>query len=536
MGTSSAGRIFWGIGAVFAKPASGKSRHGGRGAVRWRLLELLNIYRILLACGAIVLASTGPAVQAFHVHSPGVVLIIGIAYLLFGFAVIPALAHEWPGLAIQSQIEPIVDLLAAAVIVQATGADLGILAALAVSPTVAAAAGTRLRKQAVFFAALAALTVIAAALGSQLSETLPIAIYTEAGLFGLGILALALIANMLAAMVLESETLAANRGIKLRQLDVMNRHIVAQLHTGVLVTDATGEVLRANPAAEKLLDEPARGTAGRLAAAARGRETHSLELANGEVRLLTILPLGQESRTGCLIFVEDARAAVEHAQALKLAALGRLTAGIAHQVRNPLAAIAHANQLLAETPALDERARDLVRIIARQSTRLDGVVEDILSLSRPGTARPRVLSLALCLDGFLGDYRERQPGRAHRLQMRIEAPDAEANFDMGHLDHIVGNLVDNAFVHGDSPFGVEIVLDIQHGQVCLEVRDRGPGPGDISRFFEPFFTTHASGTGLGLYIAKELASANGARLSASAREGGGTCFRLEFSRDNTWLQ
>ncbi|MGH8272482.1 MAG: sensor histidine kinase, partial [Gammaproteobacteria bacterium] len=243
-----------------------------------------------------------------------------------------------------------------------------------------------------------------------------------------------------------------------------------------------------------------------------------------------------ENKTGYLIFIEDARAAVEQAQALKLAALGRLTAGIAHQVRNPLAAIAHANQLLAETPALDERARELVRIIARQSTRLDGVVEDILSLSRPGTARPRALSLALCLDGFVGDYRERQPGRAHRLQMRMQVPDAEVNFDMGHLDHIVGNLVDNAFVHGDSAEGVEMLLDVQHGQACLEVLDRGPGPGDTSRFFEPFFTTHASGTGLGLYIARELANANGARLTVSARDGGGTRFRLEFARDNAWLQ
>lgn len=536
MGTGSAVRTFWGIGAVFAKPAPGKSRHTGRGAVRWRLLELLNIYRILLACIAIVIAATAPVARAFDIHAPGTVLVVGVVYLLFGLATIFTLAHERPGLTIQSQVEPIVDLLAAAIIVQATGADLGILAALLVPPTVVAAAGTRLRKQAIFFAALAALTVIAAAFGSQLSQTLPIAIYTEAGLFGLGILALALIANTLAAKVLESETLAANRGVKLRQLDAMNRYIVAQLHTGVLVADVAGEVLRTNPAAEKLLDEDARREAAGLAAAANGRETRSLELADGETRLLTILPLGQENRTGYLIFVEDARVAVEQAQALKLAALGRLTAGIAHQVRNPLAAIAHANQLLAEMPTLDERARDLVRIIARQSTRLDGVVEDILSLSRPGAARPRMLSLELCLEGFLGDYRERHPRRAHRLQMRIETPGAEVNFDMGHLDHIVGNLVDNAFVHGDSLEGVEIVLEVQRGQTCLEVLDRGPGPGDISRFFEPFFTTHASGTGLGLYIARELASANGARLSVSAREGGGTRFRLEFARDNAWLQ
>lgn len=528
-------RIFWRIGALFAKRSHAEERHRGRGGVRWRLLELLNIYRILVATVTIIVAVTPPVASALHIAAPVAVFIAGVAYFVLGLLAIPTLAHEWPNLWLQSQIEPILDLLAAVVIIQATGANLGILAAMLVPPVAVSAAAAKTRKQAIFFAALAALTVLAAAVGSQVSKTLPIAIYTEAGLFGLGIMAVALVAHTLARRLLESEGLAFRQGQKLKQLNAINNHIIAQLHTGIIVTDSDGQIQRTNPAAKALLDERARGIVTELAAHSKGREAHTIQLANGAPRIVHILPLEPDSAEGRLLFIEDAEAANNQAQALKLAALGRLTAGVAHQVRNPLSAIAQATQLLADTRGLDERSRNLISIISRQSTRLDAVVEDILGLSRPGAAQPRALDLADWLDGFLADYRDRQPRNSRHLKTRLSDTSIETHFDLGHLDHIVGNLLDNAFIHGSSPAGVELQTTRQDGDAWLEVLDRGPGLKHPERLFEPFFTTHASGTGLGLYIARELAQANGARLEAGNRSDGGTRFRLTFARNRTWL-
>lgn len=529
------GRLFWRIGSIFAKRSSPEERHIGRGGVRWRLLELLNIYRLVVASATIIIAGTPAIAAALQIAAPLAVTIVAIVYFLLGLLAIATLAHERPNLRLQSQVEPILDLLAAAVIVQATGADLGILAAMLVPPTgVSAAANTR--KQAVFFAALAALTVLAAAVGSQIGKALPIAIYTEAGLFGAGILAVSLVANTLARRVLESEGLALTQKQKLRQLNALNSHIITQLRTGVLVTDEGGAIQRFNPAAEQLLDDAGRAGAARLAAASEGRETHTTKLPDGSLRLLTILPLGANTQAGRMVFIEDADAANKQAQALKLAALGRLTAGMAHQVRNPLSAITHANQLLAETGGLDERTRRLIAIIARQSARLDGVVEDILGLSHPGTGQARMLNLAVWLKGFLADYGDRRRENSRRLAVGISDTHLETRFDLGHLDHIVSNLVDNAFIHGDSPSGVELAIGERNGQARLEVRDRGLGMQEPERLFEPFYTTQGSGTGLGLYIARELAHANDASLEAKSRTGGGTCFRLTFPRTRPWLK
>lgn len=526
-------RIFWAIGERFAK--SGHATAAGY-AVRWHLLELLNIYRLLVAAAAIAIAAAPPAARALQISAPLVVGLAGLGYLLLGLAAIAALAREQPSLEVQAQIEPLADLLAAVVFVQATGADLGILAFMLIVPVTAAAAALRSLRSVVFFAALAALTVLAAAIGTQVGQALPVTVYTEAGLFGLGIFALALITHALAIRLLESETLAARRGMALRELDAINRRIIAQLRTGVAVTDANGDILRMNPAAAALLDAASRAVLRRLAGGEARRRTHNIETTNGGTLILTVIPLDETESGGRLVFVEDANAAMEQAQSLKLAALGRLTAGIAHQVRNPLAAIAHANQLLAETPELGDRESRLVDIISHQSTRLDGVVGDILSLSRRGAAHSRNFDLNDWLGQFADVYRERQPERAHHLHCEPAERAIEVRFDPGHLEHIAANLVDNAFVHADSEAGVKVRVGSMAGSVYLDVLDRGPGIAQPDRLFEPFATTRAEGTGLGLYLARELAAANGARLAASPRQGGGTRLRLEFAQGNAWLE
>lgn len=526
-------RIFWGIGAHLAKR---RETSPGSYATRRRLLELLNIYRLLVAGATVTIAAAPPVARALNIDSPLVVGMAGLCYLLLGLFTIAAITKAKPSLEVQSQVEPLVDLVAAAVIVQATGADLGILAFLLILPVITAAATARSARRAGFFAALATLIVLAAALGTQVGRALPVTLYTEAGLFGVGIFVLALIAHALAGRLVESEALATRRGIALRELDAVNRQIIAQLRTGVVITSPEGEVLRTNPAARQLLDSVATSAIQQAANQPDGGRTHHVETGDGTQLLLTMLPLGEPGAAGRLVFIEDANAASEQAQSLKLAALGRLTAAIAHQIRNPLAAITHAGQLLGESTTHSAREKRLVDIICHQSARLDGVVESILQLSRRSSAKSRSFELGRWLTQFLDMYRELHPERARQIARHGAERRVEVHFDPGHLEHILTNLVDNAFIHGSSPQGVQVATGVFAARPFLEVRDHGPGLAQPERLFEPFATTRPAGTGLGLYLARELAAANGARLTARSGMRGGAFFRLEFSGGSAWLE
>ena len=530
-------RLFWAIAQRFAKRAPDPESAESATAARWRLLALLNLYRMIVAAAFVAIAILPDVSQALNLRAPHITSVTACAYFLFALMVAVAVAYRWPNQRLQSHLEPLVDLVASAIIAQAVGVDLGILAVLVIPAVMVAAAVADSWRGAAFFAALAALTVLGAAVGNQVGSELPPTGLTEAGLFGLAILALALLANALARELLRSQMLAARRGQELQRLNEINRHIVAQLRTGVVVVNEAGQPERANPAARRLLGSVELEEVARLARDFPVHRVQALQLADRSTLAVTVVPVGAAEDAARLIFLEVAGAAAEQAQALKLAALGRLTAAVAHQIRNPLGAIAHASQLLEEGQSLGPREARLVQIVRRQSTRLDSLINDILDLSRPGPATARRIRLAGWFRDFLVSHRERHPDRVPRLAVKPPPPGLEVRFDPGHLEHIVTNLVDNAFVHADSESGVELVCDDYGGRATIEVRDRGPGlPADIEPLFEPFTTTHASGTGLGLYIARELAAANGARLVAFNRPAGGACFRLELAHDAAWLE
>ncbi|HEX5313594.1 MAG TPA: ATP-binding protein [Gammaproteobacteria bacterium] len=507
-------------------------------ALRWRLLELLNIYRLLLAA-AIFLVGVVPAfARALALDAPRLTMLAGLVYLLFALGLIAALGRRRPRLSLQNALEPLTDLFAAIVIVQATGANLGILAVLLAPPVAVAGAGADSRRRALFFASLATLLLLAVVGGRQIGRSLHVLYYTEAALFGIAAFVLALLSHTFARALGASMTLAEHRGQRLRRADEINRLIVSQLRIGVVVLDAAGKPALVNPAARRLLGEPGLATLAEhgeaLAAGSTLREIGGATLRTSSVALAAGEDGGAPAR---LVFVEEADAAARQAQALKLAALGRLGAAIAHQIRNPLGAIAHAAQLLGEAAAPNARETRLIAIIRRQSARLDRLVGDILGFSRPGSGGSRSLRLRAWLEEYLASERERDPARAARLHVTRPEAGLVVHFDPVHLEHIVANLLDNALRHGDSPAGIELACIEAQGRAAIEVRDRGAGlTADVEALFEPFATTHAAGTGLGLYIARELADANGARLSAAARAGGGACFRLDFAESPQWLE
>ncbi|MFZ1573696.1 MAG: ATP-binding protein [Chromatiaceae bacterium] len=325
------------------------------------------------------------------------------------------------------------------------------------------------------------------------------------------------------------------------------------MSTGVLVLDEARRIRLGNQATAELLGtqdpvgKPLAKVAPELATwLATTLDQPTPALAPGQPPNFTVrvgvgdievshLGLSHAPQGALLLFLRDKRALLLEAQQIKLAALGRLTAGIAHNIRNPLSAVKHASQLLAESPDLGEEDQRLLNIIQRNSGRIDGIVESILQLSRGHPPEFQTLDLALWLKELHAELRESRQLPHERLQLDIATDTPPARVNVGHLHQILANLCDNAIKHARTAE--------QPARLCLsagrlpatagafiEIRDDGdPIDPEIAReMFTPFFTTSASGTGLGLYIALELAANNGITLEYRVLPGGGNGFHLSF--------
>jgi two-component system sensor histidine kinase PilS (NtrC family) len=244
----------------------------------------------------------------------------------------------------------------------------------------------------------------------------------------------------------------------------------------------------------------------------------------------------QEQRGGelTLIFLEDASQLNQRFQQVRLASLGRLTASIAHEIRNPLAAIHNAAQLLAETIE-NAGERKLTRIINAQVQRLNSVVENVLQLSRQQRGSAEIIELSPWLQKFKSEWIASQGLKADQVGIQIEPESTRILFDTGQLHQVMWNLCSNAVNHARMDIAT-VMINIQGGitmessQPFIDVIDNGPGiDEDIAQqIFDPFFTTRAEGTGLGLYITKEVIENNRAKIKHIPLPMGGTCFRIYF--------
>ena len=244
---------------------------------------------------------------------------------------------------------------------------------------------------------------------------------------------------------------------------------------------------------------------------------------------------------GVVIFLEDTSLIAERVQQAKLAALGRLSASIAHEIRNPLGAMSHAGQLLAESPSMgddEHRLTDIIRVNAR---RVSQIVESVLALSRREAAHPESLQLVPWVEDFTREFVQTLELYEGAVSLVGSSPDIEVRMDPTHLHQILWNLCDNAVKYASAAAGaiaVEISCGILEpsGRPYLEVADRGPGikPDKVEQIFEPFYTSQPGGTGLGLYISRELAERNGAALRYQPRPGGGSAFRIVFADPRRW--
>ncbi|MEN3812888.1 ATP-binding protein [Chromobacterium piscinae] len=339
----------------------------------------------------------------------------------------------------------------------------------------------------------------------------------------------------LGRMARASEELAAQRGGEIANLHHLNELILQSQRDAVVVLDEDGHLRQFNLQAERYFNRLQRGQLlpELLPLVSRWRDDGSPALstfvehsARGRQlvgRLVPVLvPEGQ--MRGVVLFMRDMADMAEEAKRVKLAALGRLTANIAHEIRNPLSAISHAGDLLAEDETDPARQR-LLRIVQDNARRINGMVEDVLTLGRRDRVRREPIELAPFVVQQLEHFSMSQPEAAGTVRCEL-ADDCRLSFDRGHLAQILGNLLANAWRHGSRrPGSVRLQAGVAENHLILRVIDDGPGvaEADQARLFEPFFTTESAGSGLGLYIARELAEANGARLDYSPPGG---VFRL----------
>jgi len=410
-----------------------------------------------------------------------------------------------------------------------------------------------------FYAALATLSSLAIALWAMLEQGKSADDVVRAGSLGIVYFVTAAALQYVATRLRRSEILASSRARSLEELEQINQQIIQRMRTGILVLDHDGQVRLMNAAASEML--AGYSVSVQLAATERGADTNLLPaslltgfrswLINPRQTIAPFQPtttsppiqatfahLDQNAGELVLVFLEDISRITQQAQQIKLASLGQLTASIAHEIPNPLGAISHAAQLLDESPNIDTADQKMLAIIHRHSKRVNAIIENVLGVSRreASTAEPIDLQpwLEQFRDDFLQTHSQPKPVLVH-LHVQPGAHPT-ARFDTSQLEQVLINLCDNGLRYSQLHSGearIEILVGIaaDGARAYIDVQDYGPGIAkkNTSSVFEPFFTTDKSGTGLGLYLAKELCEANQAHLSLINTEQPGCCFRIMFA-------
>jgi two-component system sensor histidine kinase PilS (NtrC family) len=506
----------------------------------WVSLRYFNAYRIAIA--ALFLASALVYGDALNLGSHDLRLFTAAAaaYLAAAIAFQVALKRAPRSFETHLTTHVCTDIAATVLLMFASG---GFRSGLAVMLLISIAAASLVSRGRLllFYAALATIAVLleqaveVVAFGESLGGFLPPA------MISIGYFATALVTNQLAQRVITNERVARQRGIDLANQLRINQRVIQDVQDGVLVVDANGLVRSHNPRVGQLLGRPApeleqiEAFSVELAQALAdwrsggGRATPVLTLPEtGTLVRARFVDAGVGNDSFTVIYLEDISKLEDQARQLKLAALGRLTANIAHEIRNPLAAITHASELMNEENRQPARER-LTRIIRDNAGRLDRMVKDVLELNRRDRVQAEPIRLTPFLGTFLDEFAQNEQVDRQSLVLEIDG-DGVVEFDRVHLHQVLWNLVRNGWRHSLKGAGsVRLRVQRQGNRLELHVVDDGPGVAkDLqSQLFEPFFTTYSAGTGLGLYIARELCGANGAILDYVDRGAGGD-FRITW--------
>jgi two-component system, NtrC family, sensor histidine kinase PilS len=509
-----------------------------------RELYFFNLFRVLQACVIMALMFSPIEGKWAILDHPVLGRFTATAYLIFAGGAVLRGARSQPDLRLAVTIALAIDIMANTIALYAlSNPPSGIAMLLLVN--IGAGALLLPPRLAGFFAALAALCVLAQCVVGRVLENEDRNLI-EYGLYGLGYFAAAALCLVLGKQMRETEALAEQRGIDLANLAQINELIIRRMKTGVLVVDDANRVHRWNESGWALLGNPnqSQRDLGTVAPELSRRLYHwrttkkldntSVALAEGAPEVIPrFTQLASHDDSNVLIFLDDTSLLSRRAEQLTLTSLGRLSASIAHEIRNPLAAISYSAQLLAESESMSVEDKRMIEIINNHCGRVNEIVENILQLSRRERSRPESLNLSHWVVHFVEEYKSGNDIGKDQLRAVTQAHHVEALADPQQLQQVVWNLVQNALRYGRLPneqARVSVVARMltEKGPPLIEVIDRGPGiPAKVAaQIFEPFFTTHEFGTGLGLYLARQMCEANQAALEYVPLAGGGSCFRI----------
>ncbi len=514
--------------------------------IHWRSLKLYNVYRIIVALVLLIshgIIKNDNGIQTFNhdFFTP-----IAIGYLVFSLFSALLTSLEKPSLAINLPIQIMIDVIFIVLLMHAENLSQSGTALLLVI-AIAAASLISDGRLALFYEAIATIGIL-------LEHAYSIFIgndggsYTAAAMLSLACFAIAWLAHSLAQRSEQSEILASQRGLDLLNLGQVNALITNKMKDGVLVVDSNQIVKHHNIQAETLLNIESIHWKGQLLStlspelSALMQEwvnkpdstpvTHYLKM-NASSRDLGInfSFISDNISDGIVIFVEDWSQIQTQSHQVKLAALGRLTANIAHEIRNPLSAISHANQLLQEDENISATNMRMLQIISDNVERVDQIIKDVLELNRRDRTTQEIFHLESFVADFYTQFCTVENIPKNKFTLLLEETENNISFDRRHLNQILWNLCKNGWRHCkqlENSLKLAISTSNKTRAITIEVSDDGGGISEAvsSHLFEPFFTTEESGTGLGLYIGRELADANGAKLQFKTAASGTTLFLL----------
>ncbi len=506
----------------------------------WSLLKVFFLYRFIISALFLILFYFHFDPSIFKSHDAQLYEIICHSYFAISTLSGYAAFSRTPSYTIQAQLNIFSDIVFITLLMHASGS---ISSGIGILLVVSTAAGGLLigGRCALFFAALASLSVLFEHVYSILSHAIPASL-TYAGMLGASYFTIAYLSFILAKRTEQSEQIASQHKQTISNLEELNRHIIQNLQSGIIISNSDQEIKLYNEAALNIINRPKHLPSPQYLSEISEQLSTSFyqwNIDNNQNFALIGLPdhkqihsrfslIQTQEDTFHMIILEDIYLYNQQLQQSKLASLGRLTASIAHEIRNPLGAISHASQLLSEAPALQNEDHRLTEIIQSHCLRMNKIIEDVLQLSRRRLSKREKIHLNLWLDNYLQGFIYDTGSSLDNFEIDTKASDLWVYMDAGHLKQIFDNLCSNALKYGNLSQKVIIEINLIADSPCITIFDNGD-PIDqetANHLFEPFFTTSSSGTGLGLYISKELAELNQAKLSYAISADNKSSFKL----------
>lgn len=519
----------------------------------WKLLEYSNLYRFLIAVFFVFLIEIQKLPEPLGSYDARLFIVATKLYLLLSVIIACFIKLRIPQYGTQITIQVILDICIINLLMYSSS---GVSSGFGMLLIVAVIGGSILRgdKIATLFAAIATLAVLTQEFYIHFFQPTLRPNYTYAGFLGIACFITAWFGQILASKVKKSEAMAQQHAIDLQNLSMLHEHIVQHMQSGLAVLDAQDNLRLLNKSAENLLASGNIQTLSEIEYPTKeiliyinnwqhnnGPATIIYKTRkNIDVQLSFIhLNLGHEFRT--LMFIEDIAHIRQHAQQLKTASLGRLSASIAHEIRNPLAAIRHASQLLCESNILDKENQYLADIITNHTIRLNKIITNVEQISKRQAANLERINISRWMDNFITEFIAQKQLQTTAIYKKYSSKKISIVADNSQLQQVLWNLSDNALRHSRledeqrTPL-IEYEWDLhaETGRAYLDVIDHGGGMKEAvaTQLFEPFFTTNIEGSGLGLYISRELCEANQATLVLDKNTSKGCRFRIHFAHHN----